>query len=798
MRANATDRITEPQEALGVLSAGTLQNLGLLGKACQSHLREYLAQAAYRKTYAVTRALCELGEFVDGSEPGRDLTDPVELQVTLHEWTTSLLAHDSPAVRKTRRDRISALLNYIHSMIQRGQIPRIHLPSTIWKAPTPRPRRHKEPKTLADTAKWPDLAISCRKSNSSKNIEHDFSELSPLKGLASSIVLEFRRKYSGKSESVQFRAKRASIDFFMYAHSKSSALSLSDKSCLTALLVNWREALLRNRNGAAIPTRNDDWKELRRFLRHLMRQNILPTTSIPSPFTNADNFRTKNKTKRTFLSAALKGVTRKNESNETIVAAIDLPPHIHDDVFIQRLHEDERWAFDLIRKCAIADVKTAIRDFEYGQQLIKQCDIAHLRHVYRETNRLCDPDGPQGRGGYPTSFFSKDHPTGLVNFLGWVWFEHSGMLRNRSFPGFTHVHEHGGNETIKRYLGLTVDTALAFFLVILGELAYNVQTLERARLPDKSGHRAILLPTDKDTFKRISLPKVRANRVITKLASTGAETIDAVNCFSWVVQMTRQFRSASDSRDLWIHGYNSALTEPERIGPTAFKAAFRRFLHRHTELAPLWSAQVNRAMIRVSAGLLVFFETGGDLFKVAEKLGNSPQVALRNYVPQDYQDMFYRREIRRFQNVLIITATRGSGVSIPACGYQTRADLDSALDDILNGTNGRAYPVLKDFLAPRTEPSANTDLQIVFVLCEESIALLMLFCEHIAHTTLTDPDLQLDSPSPGVPLTYWMDLWALVQANLRNTADRGHKKTYDNGILLGNRIRGSLNFPSLI
>lgn len=773
------------------------RHLGPLVDIFSRHAVSLLKRLAYIGAYRTRRGVLSLVRFMATAHDRFDHTDLPLFETTLKNWRDELYRGKSEK-RVYTRNFITAVFAYIKNLQKTDAMPRFRVPSATWSRP-PKLRKLKKPKYRPVRRPKPHALTAVCVDDRGAWRSYDLRELAYLGTVATELVRRLPEVYAGLSYGGQARRHKTILAMFRFIKEHHLTFSPHDPKQLLTVLLKFREHFYRNRNGAGIATRNDDWRALCVLLTQLMRLRILAKVQLPEAFRKADKFRDMNRTSRNHLGTILKGIRRFDAAGKTVESAFDISLFEKDDVFLDHFYRDQRWAFDLLRDAAIRECREAIKDFRRGQKLIAKCDIEYLRAVYQDTGELCDPHF--ANRGQPLSFFSPNHPQGLSNLLGWIWHEHDGILKHRAFRGFDHAYRHGSIERMKRMLGLTTDTANAFFIVILGETATNVESLERATVENKHGHSLLMVPTDSGEHVRIHTMKPRAGKSILKLLSAGDDTeINAYACLQAVLEMTAKFREHSKLKDLWTHSYFSKCTSAQPISGYGFVGAFSRFLKRHPELKLLKKRGATRAMIRGTAGILEWFETGGNMLKAAEKLGNSPNIAMRRYIPKEIQDALYRREIRRFQQLLILVSTKDTDRVLPAMGYTSRKQLDRDLKAILNNPNYSGTELVNILFAakPSTKKPAKELPKVTFVISPENVALLKLYVEYIRRQKLAHPRLDLDCAAGQTPLSFWIELWALLEINFRDSFDRGVRQRFEQGMKLAEATVDSITFPSLI
>lgn len=771
------------------------RHVDVLVPALERNIRSFLMKRSYMVAYKTRRGIHSFLGFLTSRYPKNSLGDKTVIEQGLKAWRDHVYLGPRRA-RRDKREYISKAIHYLGYLRNRGAIPDLRLPSPTWtRPPKPNKRRH-ERISHRRTHQHP-LVLSCPDPQG-KPRRLDFRPLTAIGPYATEVAKTFKELCAGISASYQSRRRRITIGFFRHMATKHKPFDPMDPNKCTAALWSFREHVYRNRNGAEIATRNDDWRALSVILEGFMRLRKLARVQLPEPFLKADKFREMNRRSKNHLGAIVKGMKRLDAKGKLILSAFDISLFESDEVFLDHFYRDQRWAFDLIRDAAIREARQSIAEFKLGQSLIAQCDIDYLRDVYRDTGQLCDPNiKPKGQ---PLSFFSAQHPKGLINFLGWVWYEHGGLLKNRSFPGFAHVHDLGGTERIKRMLGLTTDSAIGFFIVVLGETGLNVESLERMIIADKDRRTIFLAPTDSADYVRVTAPKPRAQKDIPKLLKVpDDEEINAYVCLETVLKLTAPARAGSEQKELWIYPYLTKQKCGHPITGCGWKGAFARFLKRNPELRTLQRRGATRSMIRGSAGIIEWFESGGNMFKAAAKLGNTPEVAVRRYIPKELQDAFYRREIRRFQQLLILVATKNQNLAVRAGGYSSRAKLERDLRLLLNDPDHSDSELAKLLFAKRRPDKKSPTLKarVTFVASAENVALLKLYVDYIRAQKLAHPSLDLDNAKKHTPLSFWIELWALIEMNLQNSLDRGLKLRFENGVTLATKLADKTRFPSL-
>ncbi len=769
--------------------SSTVPVYNLLTKHLHSYLLNYKASEKTRVKTTVKNFLQHL--YIAGEV--FEVKDSKAFSQAIKNWKV-FYYESSRCSQGTTRNYFSSFLKYIRHLISENILPKFRLPSVnITRATSRQPPTASI--TITRQATSPFM-FKCTSVDGTDGPPHDLSLLSKYGEIGLDIACAFKELQTGSAAKSQPRGKRVFINYLFYLTIKHKSIDLTNPIPVSESIYGYHRYLYKNRGEKAASSVNDDWRKFITIGKYLITKGLFPNISFPPHYKKADKFARRFKKNNKLLSMSLKNINRFDDDGNKIINAYELSFKILDDNFLEALERDERYVFDQIRAAAIHEVKEVIRDFQKGQELIGKCDIEYLQEVYKETGKLVDPNMRCDKGQC-ISFFSSEHPQGLINILGWIWHEYYGLTLNRSFSGFSQIHDHiGGTGQIKRYLGLCHENALPLFIVIIGEAAVNVESLERATIKNKNGKNIFLMPTENGKYVRFTVRKPRAKKYISKLIEVGDSTeINAYVCLRAILEMTARYREADYSDKLWISPYSSKSPTPSHIGATAFKYQFKKFIDRHDKLAELDFKYIDRARIRVSAGIIEWFESGGDAVSVAKRLGNKPETALKDYIPKEIQEILFRREIRRFQDILIIASCENNNLTCKALGGISADELTQRVNQ-LNKNKAIVKGPLYAHLFPVTNNKAVDIEKVYFVLSEHNIALLKLLTEYIHEQKLAYPaKIKMNNQFYGQPLSYWFELWAAVKYTLKNSPDRGYKLTYENGIELSEKVYNSIEFP---
>ena len=731
-----------------------------------------------------------------------------------------------------------------------------------------------------------------------------------------SFIMAFRAWGNNASYSYLSRTRRALNEFFKFLeHEKLPPTN--NQWIFSDYLRRYREHIYLKTTNKQPSTITSDYSAFKSFLEHCQTKGIFPQCQVPLTLNKTDNFDWHSNNERhghLGPSASEFLLLKSHQTNTEQLKNIykgpltNLSPFASDEEFLDAYYTDQRHIFDLIRDAAIKDVKKAIANFQKGQKLIKQCDIEHLRRIYKETGKMEDTDLPQmsyllpkiadkqkldnilrnlhksgifftqqykylryhvldglsanhigslvnrkGAGirqairkakatietlphtsdikflkqrlvelskfhrsktGQHISFFSPKHPNGLSNLLGWAWHENYGMIsvsnshgmsrKKQSFPGAHWSHEYNGINSVRSLLGLTMDIAVACAVIIIGEMGVNVTSLQQLKIKKERNNIIFLSILDNEEYARIRIDKLRKGReVIKAIHITESEQINAYSCLKLILLLTDRMRQKTSKSNLWLTTTTNSNT-PDVPAAQAWKSAWYKFLNRHPELNSISIRKPQLYKIRGTGGILAWFESGGDREEAAKFLGNHVSTSVCNYLPKELQDVFYRRLIRRFQNILIATVTAGKPYAAGALHFTTEKEVDEALKQILNDptiTDERLLSRIRSARDPNqnkvppVEISQKTKYGLIW--SPDQIALVLLFRDYLHKIKSSTPSFDYDSQYDGLCPALWLDLAIFIDQIGKTSMDRGYRITYKKALKLKEEMATNVKFPPL-
>lgn len=749
--------------------------------------------------------------YLNRVTPDRLASEIGSLEKDLVGWRDSLFLPSRLSLN-TRRDYFLAARTYIKYLITTKRLEALSLPKF-----SEQPSKYRA--SIADSYNESNTGpVDNREDETSYKFRcftNNQAELTTLQDLGSlrclkrgeQIAQHFKNYQTSFSRSTQYRRLKVFKAFIEYLKTSGriSVLdSINSRSYRDATLNYYYERLEQNKD--SLISFISDWNALKLILISYSRVGVFPEYQIPSPPIISSKISPLLKRNYKLLSMSLRNVVRTDEKEEVIPNAFDLAERPDED-FLVALERDEKYVFYEIQRAAKIEALIAIKGFKDGQAEIAKCDIQYLEKTFIQTRELVDLRFQEHGSGHNLSFFSKKHPNGLRNLLGYFWFKNNGLALSNAFPGARRISEFGAKE-VRNMLGLNSHNALPFFLIILAETGLNVEALENAKIEDRNGKKLLLAPTVTGELVNVDIRKPRARRTLSKLIPSSRlssilehseETeINAYVCFKAVLDMTEQYRKANSVTDLWIGPYfNRKPHSAIRISPSAFKSDFKRFLNRHESLRVLDQTHITRANIRVTGGIIAWFNSDGDPKATAAYLGNSPMIALKSYVPQQIVDILHRRRIRRHQNIVIIAAVDGA----ENLKYRALPELDKSRIDYLvshlaesdffkeSDLGNALFPI-----GEKCQDDSNTAGQITFILSKENIAILKLIADSAVESELVySSALSKTELFEGKPLCNWIELWRAVNYTLSTSNDRGHTIALAEGLNIAKHWVGEVD-----
>lgn len=480
------------------------------------------------------------------------------------------------------------------------------------------------------------------------------------------------------------------------------------------IIEHFRNHVYTHRGNTVTVTADSDYRAFRGLVLDLIQIQFFPACIPPRPLNS--NSPLLNETRTLKCLGTMDPHAWKADNQELSRTSLSA---LNDQEYLDQFFDHQQANRDEFLTLARDYIDKAYQRFMRGREFIAQVDPALF-----EDPCLLHPHAREPSKGLPYSLFSAELPEneGLRNLVAFLYYKRDGLIV-RDFPGANnHLYRFGGRTALSEHLGLSSDLAAACAVVIVDETGINSESLYR--LEFDPAHRTIT-PHDELDGYYFSYSKPRAGGPKNRLIRRGSERINAEFCFDLISCMTEMYReiSAPDTRNqLFIHDGCSLAGEVQAMSATAFKNGIRRLTAR-SACSTFIEGLPNLTKLRVSRGLLEWHNSGGNPRAAARYLGNTVNVTINNYIPQELQEFFYRKQIRQFQHLLIAVSTDETPYQQRALDIKTSTELANYLESQVKESPLRA----RARASKVTEISADSpesESTTTFVLSIQNVAFL--------------------------------------------------------------------------
>lgn len=157
-------------------------------------------------------------------------------------------------------------------------------------------------------------------------------------------------------------------------------------------------------------------------------------------------------------------------------------------------------------------------------------------------------------------------------------------------------------------------------------------------------------------------------------------------------------------------------------------------------------------------------------------MGNTVGVAIKNYLPKELQLAIYNQRVRRFQNVLIASATNGEAYQINALDLKNEKELKDYLAKL-----DERVPLWRNVIHTISnytyQSNHSAAPKITLDICPENVAILRACKEISTKHMLNDPNFKENLGA----LWELAEMYDLLVAYVKSSGDRN----LDNVIKLG-------------
>lgn len=617
------------------------------------------------------------------------------------------------------------------------------------------------------------------------------------------------------------------------------------------LRANWyRRADPRLSNHVSLATANKDWEQVIAFMKYLSR-NGLPMINYGALGANADwNACNLKQTAKTVTDLervnVIRGQSADADYNGALIAPLSI--HLSDEDYLDQYERDLQEAMDAIYKAAVDDLDAFTQMEEVGRELLDKIRPKYKEILERAATHSRNSDRYVDPAHGLVSIFAPAHPDWFAYKLAMVDVEMGGIPQPSSYSEFDPSRSTPGNRVYKRvqngpsrwhYLGkgtarcdyhellghlgvMSIEAMVACLAIIhIENPSINVMSLQRAELEDADGHSILLVGAGEGDAQRLIVNKPRAETQ--KSVILEGKSLEAMQCIlRWTTKCRQALKDARDPNAnkllLYVNRNNSVSFAGNNDIGRAFSLRvsggfkYVPFVERHPELS-IWAPRINMAALRVSAGVLAWFKSGGDEDAARRAFGHATSsTSLRHYIPWQIQEKMNVRKIRRFQNLLICAACAGEDYLLQATDFLTLAELHDFLSQMLTG-NGmaagndlleairKAHGFKVDPAPAESSPVAPVSLEdqetVYLTLSVNGLAMLRLYRDRLLAPDISAQMLDTPDPRTGTKPRLWLDLGNAFEQHDESIAARypEYRAIIEQAAKRAEELRDTVRFP---
>lgn len=426
-----------------------------------------------------------------------------------------------------------------------------------------------------------------------------------------------------------------------------------------------------------------------------------------------------------------------NESTNSLTLSLETDHN----TFIENLVTSMRKHKDVVYRVSIQYLIDARDRHEFTQKV-----VAKIGRDRFEDPDLLHPTQTAKGSGQKLSLFSAHlagGECGYSNLIAYLYHYHDGMI-NKDFRGSNnHLSRFTDMYELREHFGISTLSAVAACNIIITESGINIEPLRRLTLTAQ-GSMSSFFESKPNGFI-IRYHKPRARKIINRYLKHKNPDDNYIKvAFDYLINATSMHRSKLTgdlAQTLFISDSMFEYGLPSAMSDMAFKGGFKALLERARELIavnPNWCEGVtvecinevlahdpSAKKIRVTEGILRWFDSGGIPAVAAEYLGNTETVAINNYLPKELQLAVYTQRVRRFQHVLIASATNGQEYQLEALDLTNETDLNEYISRL--DKRVPYWRTVIDRLSQDPDKKKNTLAnadKVVLDICPDNVALM--------------------------------------------------------------------------
>lgn len=471
---------------------------------------------------------------------------------------------------------------------------------------------------------------------------------------------------------------------------------------------------------SSIETRVSIWnKNIYPFLIFLQDRDLIPVDVIFPKMKEVDQVGKNSSFNVTIIGEEEPYKVTHKDSLDRLIIPISLSRT--DAEYLDEIYYDLERKRNKLHDCLTSYWKNLKDHFLLGRELMREIDIEYInRRINNKDYYNIDPRAPKNSPLNGKHFLGYANKKSFGGLLYSFRYKHgcaktepgnscvpsrSTLYRNGDFyrsvmpKEYLEVEEDSLLRKLNWMLGCIDSRDISFItaLLMMENPKFTVHALYNSRVEDKSGKQILAISEHNLSF---SVNKQRAKDIKTEnLSELSLEIISTlmemrkdnlhripknISKRLFVIRGSRSdsaFLAPSPQRATrYLSGAYHNKQAQEWLGnyfPSLEKAGIRR----HT---------LNHKKLRDSEGVLEFFRTGS-VKAVSRKIGNSEKVSLHHYLPKALIAAYNTRQVRRFQNLIIVAACTNKDYLLDAVDFNNLSELHNFIYDMLeldsNGTN---------------------------------------------------------------------------------------------------------------
>ena len=490
-------------------------------------------------------------------------------------------------------------------------------------------------------------------------------------------------------------------------------------------------SLTSNTRKAKIATRVKDWNaNVYPFLTFLQDRDYIPIDVVIPKMKSTDQYIKNSSFRVKFIGDKEAHTVNHKDHIDKLITPVSLSRT--DAEYFDELYYDIERKRNKIHQCLVSYWKYIKSHYEYGCQLIESVDTEKVEE--RAKNNDFYDKRPTPGSGRRSHFACKSteesfailiylnktrtgcFTSGMTPLNGHKPFKESPgcatfrlkyRFYERLLPSGFLENEEYINEAAKInwMLGIIQNRDVSFIcaLLMMENPQFTFESLLYCKIVDKHGK--TWLESNNGVFS-FTLEKKRAKTF--KRESLSDLSYDIISTLFKMRESYKDFIPTNIKNQLFITlAHNKRVKTPFTI-PTSCKVAgflsgshssIKSYRSNINTIFPslddigLAKGMLTHSKLRSTEGILEFFRTGS-VRAVSRKLGNTKKVALEHYLPKPLIAAYNTRQVRRFQNLLIVAATINEDYMLEAVDFNTIGELNNFIADMLDMDNKGSNPLV--------------------------------------------------------------------------------------------------------